>query len=97
MVTRMKEHKADCRYARFERSAVAEHAWTDGHEMDWENIEVLDVEGSNKERLAYYITATEFKRRLNRDEGKDISQVWLQLKSKFQPRPLVVVIMIVKT
>ena len=90
MATRMKEHKADCRYARFERSAVAEHAWMDGHEMDWENIEVLDVEGSNKERLvkeAFYIRATESKRRLNRDEGKDISQIWLQLKSKFQPRP----------
>lgn len=30
MSTRIKEHKAACRLANFERSAVAEHAWQDG-------------------------------------------------------------------
>ena len=28
--TRLKEHKAACRLAAFERSAVAEHAWQEG-------------------------------------------------------------------
>ena len=32
--TRVKEHLTACKYARFERSAVAEHAWQDGHRID---------------------------------------------------------------
>ena len=38
--TRIKEHKAACRYAHMEKSAVAEHAWQDGHTIDWENVKI---------------------------------------------------------
>ena len=40
---RIKEHKAACRLAKFDRSAVAEHAWKDGHIIEWDQVEVLDT------------------------------------------------------
>ena len=36
-----------CKYARFERSAVAEH----GHRIDWEGVNILDVASNHQERL----------------------------------------------
>ena len=33
--TRMKEHRAAARLGQLEKSAVAEHAWQDGHTIDW--------------------------------------------------------------
>ena len=33
LTTRVKEHKAACRLAAFDRSSVAEHAWQEGHEI----------------------------------------------------------------
>ena len=56
------EHKADCKHARFERSAVAEHAWQDGHSIDWENVQVVDVAEDTQKRLvkeAVHISSTE--------------------------------------
>ena len=45
LATRLKEHKAACRLGAFERSAVAEHAWQEGHEIDidWNDMEILDT------------------------------------------------------
>lgn len=34
LTTRLKEYKAACRLAAFERSAVVEHAWQEDHESD---------------------------------------------------------------
>ena len=49
--TRVKEHLTACKYARFERSAVAEHTWQDGHRIDWEGVKILDVASNHEERL----------------------------------------------
>ena len=46
--TRVKEHLSACKYARFERSAVAEHAWQDGHRIDLEGVEGLDVASNHQ-------------------------------------------------
>ena len=43
LTARMKEHRAACRLAAFERSAVAEHAWQAGHEIEWDDVEILDT------------------------------------------------------
>lgn len=40
---RIKEHKAACWLANFERSAVAEYAWQDGCNIEWDNVEILDT------------------------------------------------------
>ena len=50
LATRLKEHKAACRLGAFERSAVAEHAWQEGHEIDWNDVEILDTARNLQER-----------------------------------------------
>ena len=35
LTTRVKEHKAACRLAAFDRSAVAERAWQEGHDISF--------------------------------------------------------------
>ena len=38
----MKEHRAAARLGQLEKSAVAEHAWMNGHAIDWDDVRVLD-------------------------------------------------------
>ena len=40
----MKEHQADVRYGRTRRSALAEHSVANGHEIDWEDVEIIETE-----------------------------------------------------
>ena len=40
---RMKEHKRAVEQGNTETSAVAEHAWNNDHRVDWEAVEVLDM------------------------------------------------------
>ena len=79
--TRIKEHKAACPLANFERSAVAEHAWQDGHSIEWDNIEILDtatgsVSRSTNEAIHIKLQTTPTCR-MNRDKGRDLSPIWL--------------------
>ena len=40
---RIKEHKAACKYAHFDKSPVAEHAWKDGdHQINWDDVDIID-------------------------------------------------------
>ena len=76
----MKEHKAACRLANFEKSAVAEHAWQDGHIIEWDQVTILDTASDLRERKtkeALYIKLAPPGCRINRDEGKDLSPLWL--------------------
>ena len=50
LATRLKEHKPACRLGAFERSAVAKHAWQEGHEIDWNDVEILDTARDLQER-----------------------------------------------
>ena len=78
--TRVKEHKAACRLAHFEKSAVAEHAWKDGHIIEWDQVTILDTASDLRERQtkeALYIKLAPPGCRMNRDEGKDLSPLWL--------------------
>ena len=40
--TRMKEHRAAAHLGQVEKSAVPEHAWTNEHVIDWDDVRVLD-------------------------------------------------------
>ena len=42
--TRLKEHKADIRNNRAQNSALAQHALTLKHNMDWDNFKILAYE-----------------------------------------------------
>ena len=50
LTTRVKEHKAAYRLAAFDRSAVAKHAWQEGHEIEWNDVEILDTAQDLQER-----------------------------------------------
>ena len=81
MSTRIKEHKAACRLRKFERSAIAEHTWQDGHSIEWDNAEILDtatgfISRCTKEALHIKLRTTPTCR-MNRDEGRDLSPIWL--------------------
>ena len=94
--TRIKEHKRACRLAKFESSAVAEHAWQDGHIIEWDQVEIVDTAASTSERLvkeAIHIKLAPPGCRINREEGKDL---WMnaarersrrRLTRSLQPRP----------
>ena len=78
--TRIKEHKAACRLAKFESSAVAEHAWQDGHIIEWDQVEIVDTATATNERLvkeAIHIRLAPRGCRINREEGRELSLLWM--------------------
>ena len=77
--TRIKEHKKACREADYSKSAIAEHAWTEQHQVDWDDVKILD--NTEREDLlllreAAYIKLTDQEQRINRDEGVELPAVW---------------------
>ena len=67
---RMKEHQADVRYGRTQRSALAEHSVATGHEIDWEDVEIIETEENWQRRKAKESWNIKMKKpKLNRDEG----------------------------
>ena len=52
---------------------VAEHAWKDGHIIEWDEVKILDTPRDERERRvkeALYIKLAPPGLRMNRDEGK---------------------------
>ena len=62
-----------------EKSAVAEHAWQDGHTMiDWSDVLILDEAPKNSVLLikeALHISLRPTKDKINRDLGLDVPPV----------------------
>ena len=81
LTTRLKEHKAACRLAAFDRSAVAKHAWQEGHEIEWNDVEILDTAKDLQERKvkeSLYIRMAPKSCLMNRDEGRELSPLWIR-------------------
>ena len=77
--TRLKEHKDACRRGELEKSAIAEHAWTNDHAIKWEETSVVDRASRHAELLlkeALSIQLTPVGERLNRDEGLELPGCW---------------------
>ena len=75
VTTRIKEDKAACRLGAFEKSAVAEHAWQEGHEIEWNDMEILDTTKNlheRKVRESLYIRMNPKTCLMNRDEGREL-------------------------
>ena len=65
-----------CRLAAFQRSAVAEHAWQASHEIEWDDVEILDTATELQERKvkeSVYIRLAPKGLKMNRDDGKELS------------------------
>ena len=87
--TRMKEHRAAARLGQLEKSAVAEHAWQDGHTIDWSDVRILDEAPKNsvlliKEALHIRLRPTEDK--INRDLGLDVPECWVHTIKTLKPQ-----------
>ena len=72
--TRMKEHHAAARLEQLEKSAVAEHAWLDGHTIDWSDVRILDevpkeLCTADQRSPAHQLEARPTEDRINRDLG----------------------------
>ena len=49
--TRIDEHKAAVKHGKLDVSAVAEHAWKDGHEIDFQCVSVLAQDPNLQQRV----------------------------------------------
>ena len=68
---RVNEYKRAVHRVDIEVSALAEHAWSTGHEVDWKRISVLDYNHDLYEQLI--LEACHIRKQslpLNRDEGR---------------------------
>ena len=77
--TRIGEHQAAVRRGETEKSAVADHAWTNQHHLKWENTTIID--GSRNKHIlqikeALHIQLAGWDRLFNRDSGTITSECW---------------------
>ena len=87
----LKEYCAAARLGQLEKSAVAEHAWQDGHTIDWSDVRILDEAPKNsvlliKEALHIRLRPTEDK--INRDLGLDVPECWVHTIKTLKPQQL---------
>ena len=67
---RIEEHKKAVRLADFENSALAEHAWTESHRVDWDSVSILARQNDYTSRSIKESTLIRTTRgTLNRDCG----------------------------
>ena len=73
--TRFKEHQAATRRGELEKSAIAEHAWTEHHRPAWDDVTILE-QARNDDALrikeALCISMAEKQTLLNRDRGQPL-------------------------
>ena len=70
--TRIKEHKADVRKPSSEISVVSRHRLSGMHDLDWENIEILDTEQSLiKRRISEMIYIKKQTRGINKQSDTE--------------------------
>ena len=83
--SRLKEHKDACRKCEKDKSALAEHAWDEGHPIAWEKVRILNSD-SRRIRLvikeALHINESK-STLMNRDTGLELPGCWLATLSHF--------------
>ena len=81
---RCKEHRDAIRLGHTEKSAGAEHVHfqKEIHEIDWDNVQVIDHAKKKWERkVREALQIQKRKPQMNRDEGMEISDTWSMLIS----------------
>ena len=76
---RIKEHQDACCHHHPEKSAVAEHACSNDHRIEWDTVEIMDTASKKMELLvkeATHIQRTPKGLLLNRDNGWQIPESW---------------------
>ena len=85
--TRIKEHKDACVKYHTEKSAIAEHAWTNDHPINWAETNILQranraMELVLKESLS--IRTTPEDAHFNRDRGYELPDCWIATYKKLK-------------
>ena len=85
--TRLKEHKDACIKYNTDKSAIAEHAWTNDHPINWDETKILHrasraMELILKESLS--IRTTPEDARFNRDSGYELPDCWVATYNKLK-------------
>ena len=79
---RIKEHKADTRIGRVDKSAIAEHAHVTGHRIYWEPMVIEREQHGGRRKVKEALHIHRMKRRggsMNQDSGWQLSKIWLDL------------------
>ena len=80
--TWLKEHQVATRRGETEKSAIAEHAWSQHHQPLWGETKVLDHTGNNtilEIKEALHISLRNPRELVNRDQGLSIDVCWKHL------------------
>ena len=82
--TRIKEHKTDIKKPTSEISVISRHRLNEMHELDWDNIRILDTEQSlMKRRISEMIHIKDQTSGINKQSDKEgLPDVYLPLLKK---------------
>ena len=89
MESRMREHRSACRKCQLKKSAVAEHTWTQDHNILWNKAEIIDhaqTRGELAFKEAVQIQLTPEEHLINKDGGAEIPKCWLAMIRNYQCR-----------
>ena len=79
---RIREHKADTRIGRIDKSAIAEHEHITGHRLHWEPKVIEREQHSGKRKVKEALHIHRMRKRsgsMNQDSGWHLSNIWLDL------------------
>ena len=79
---RIREHKADTRIGRVDKSAIAELAHVTGHEVHWDAMIVEKEQHSGRRKVKEALHIHRMKKAggsMNQDNGWHLSKIWLDL------------------
>ena len=75
--TRLKEHKDACICGQLDKSATAEHAWSEDHPILWESANRANRRDILRLKEALHIRLTNKDERFNRDVGMVVPDCWV--------------------
>ena len=90
--TRLKEHKEACVKGQTTKSAIAEHAWLEGHPINWDGTRILQRASHTMELVmkeAMCIQSTPTDSWFNRDSRYELPDCWIALNRKLKGGALV--------
>ena len=85
--TRLKEHKDACFKCKTDKSAIAEHAWSEDHSINWSGTKILQRTSHTMERVmkkAPCIQSTPADSHFNRDSEYELPDCWFTLNRKLR-------------
>ena len=85
--TCLKEHKDTCAKCLTNKLAIAEHAWTNDHPINWNGTKILQPASRTmqlvlKEALSIHMTPKDA--RFNRDSGYELPDCWIATYNKLR-------------